>query len=115
MNMMENLPALQVVGYTAAAGAAIAYGVVEALKGFLKGWVQKKRKETPWWWSGLIRLLAMGIGAGAGFFVHNNPWGLIIGAGGGVFSAAIVAIFKARLRKLEGAESKPAAKKRASK
>ena len=104
--MMENLPTLQAIGYTAAAGAAIAYGVVEALKGFLKGWVKRYHKASPWWWSGMIRLLAMGIGAGAGFFVSDNHWGLLIGAGGGVFSAAIVAVIKSRINKLESSENR---------
>lgn len=83
------------------AGVA-SFGITEVAKRFYKSYLS----HTPaadceaWWWSPLLRVVALLIGAGAGWLLMNNIIGIGLGIAAGTLNTTMVAVVKSKLKKI---------------
>jgi len=86
--------------------AFVVWGLLEVIKAFMSQY--RKGEERPWWYSGLLRAVALLAGSLVGYVLYEtiNPgfwqWGLAVGACAGALSTIVVAVVKRRLRKRLG-------------
>ena len=97
----QPLPDLTAIVTLGAITAVVTWGVIEALKMMLK-----QLPPFPWW-TGMMRMLAILVGAGVGTALYGSlggigsgwPWGAAIGGGAGALCTIIVATIKKRIKK----------------
>jgi len=88
--------------------AVSAWGIVEVLKLFFRGWKKGHAgAETPWYWAAFLRLAALVVVAALGTVLYSSvvvgsgggwPWGTFIGLGSGALCAIIVGVVKRLIR-----------------
>lgn len=100
---MDKLPTLTQVMTLGALAAIVAWGVTLVPALAMRGWVARAHRVDPWWWTAGLRALSLVVGALVGWIGGDSDWGAIIGAGGGALCTVIVAVVKARIRKLREA------------
>lgn len=84
--------------------AVIAYGATRVIKGGLDNYWKSKEASKPWWYSSFIRLLCIGFGGAAGYFLQDSfgpaqmNFAIATGCGAGVLSTSIVAVVRKKIR-----------------
>ena len=97
--LTHSLPSLLTIITIGAVTAVVVWGLLEAIKLFLRG-----RADKPSWYPAAMRLAAMFLGAGVGSCLFaalgspGFPWGTAVGAGAGALCTIIVASVKAAIR-----------------
>lgn len=88
-----------VVILLAVLAGVISWGVVQIIRGAVKKYrATKGKRKGPWWWNTVLRVLAVSIGALAGWMLDAGTWGAIIGACGGILNTTMVAFIKGKFK-----------------
>jgi len=102
------LPDTTTIGTLGVLVAVVVWGALEAVKLLLKGWKEKTKKKTPWFWASALRFSALALGGTAGTFLYGTlggagdgwPWGTAIGIGAGALCTIVVGVLKRRIKAL---------------
>lgn len=76
------------------------WGVVQIVRGAVRKYqLSKGNRKDPWWWNSVLRLSAVGVGAGVGALLAPGVWGVMIGTCAGILNTTMVAFVKSKLKK----------------
>ena len=68
----------------------VSYGLTQFIKSLAGSWVGREiNSNDPFMWQAAFRIIPILIGTGMGWFFFAPPWGLSVGASGGVLSVIL--------------------------
>jgi len=79
----------------------VSWGTVQIVKGAVKKYrMAKGYKKNPWWWSTVLRILAVFVGGSLGWLLAPDIWGIVIGVCAGILNTTMVAFVKGKLKSI---------------